>query len=99
MPKSPTKAYVLLQSVGNNRSQVIKILKRQAGVVAVDPVEGPPDVILVIEAPDRRELASVLMKAMTSVQNMTDGLRLFPTPILRRENSWRKATANVEGSA
>ncbi len=81
---SPTRAYVLLQSTGNSRDQVVRTLRRQRGVVAVDLVEGPPDVVVVMEASDRPELASLLMKAMTSVQQMTEGLQLLPTAVSRR---------------
>ncbi len=91
MPTSRTRAYVLLQSIGNTRSRVIKTLKQQRGVVAVDPVEGPPDVVLVIEASDRPELASLLMSAMASVQDMTDGLQLLPTQVTRRPRIRRES--------
>ncbi len=84
MSNSPTRAYVLLQSTGNSRDRVIRTLRRQRGVVAVDLVEGPPDVVLVMEASDRPELASLLMKAMASVQQMTEGLQLLPTAAPRR---------------
>ncbi len=76
--KPRTRAYVFLHSQGDNRNKAARILERQAGVVAVDLVEGPPDIVFVIEAPDRRRLASVLMKAMASIQTMTDGLELLP---------------------
>jgi len=94
MSKSQTRAYVLLQSVGNSRRRVIEILRRQDGVVAVDPVEGPPDVMMVIEAAGRPELASVLMKAMASVEDIADGLQLLPTEDRRfgrrnKARAWR----------
>ena len=92
MSKSPTRAYVLIQSTGNSRDRVIKILKQQKGVVAADAVEGPPDVVLVIEAPDRPTLASVLMKAMASVEDMTEGLQLLPTQA--RERRPRRYASN-----
>jgi hypothetical protein len=74
-----TRVYVLLQSLADHHSEVVKKLKKQAGVVTVDLVEGPPDIVLVIEAPDRQQLASVLMNALSSVQDVTEGLELFPT--------------------
>ncbi len=40
--------------------------------------------VVVMEASDRPELASLLMKAMTSVQQMTEGLQLLPTAVSRR---------------
>jgi hypothetical protein len=91
MPTPRTRAYVLLQSIGNTRSRVIRTLKQQRGVVAVDPVEGPPDVVLVIEASDRPELASLLMRAMPSVEDMTDGLQLLPTQVTRQTRTLRES--------
>ena len=90
--KSPTRAYVLIQSTGNSRDRVIKILSRQKGVVAADAVEGPPDVVVVIEAMDRPTLASVLMKAMASVEDMTEGLQLLPTQERARHS--RRSASN-----
>jgi hypothetical protein len=65
----------------------MRILQHQAGVVAVDLVEGPPDIVFVVEAPDRVELASVLIKAVTSVESMTDGMELLPIQTLRQRKS------------
>ena len=79
-----TRAYVLLRTAVNHRKQAIRILERQAGVVAADLVEGPPDIVLIIEAADRHELASILAKAMASVESMTDGIELLPTQTRRR---------------
>lgn len=83
MGKRPSRAYVLLSSRENQRKRAARILGRQPGVVAVDMVEGPPDIVFVIEAPDRQELASVLIKAMASVQDMTEGMELLPAMMLR----------------
>ena len=45
----------------------------------------------VIEATDRPTLASVLMRAMASVEDMTEGLQLLPTQE-RARHSWRSAS-------
>ena len=95
---SATKAYVLLQSVEHCHSQVIKTLKCQAGVVTVDLIEGPPDIVFVVEARNRKELASILMNALTSVQNMTEGLELYPTQMQHREKYRRITTSTAEGN-
>ncbi len=93
-----TRAYVLLEAVGQHRDEVIKTLKHQEGVVAADPVEGPPDVVLVLEARNRRELASVLINALTSVQNMTESVELLPTRMRHRKKSSGRASGAAEGS-
>jgi len=47
-------------------------------VVLVNLLEGPPDVIMVVEAPDRHKLAEVTIQALASVETVTDGLCLMP---------------------
>lgn len=72
------RAYVLLRAAPGAHRRLVETLQAQSGVVAVDEVEGPPDVILVIEGRDRTHLARTLMKALASVENMFDGLEMLP---------------------
>jgi hypothetical protein len=44
------RAYVLLDIQRNKSQEVAKALRDKPGVVAVDIVEGPPDVVAVLEA-------------------------------------------------
>lgn len=72
------RAYVLLDIVDSKSEQVVQTLRGKPGVVIVDPLEGPPDVIMVIEASKRQKLAELTMGAIVSVEDMTKGLHLLP---------------------
>jgi hypothetical protein len=48
-------------------------------VVIADSVEGSPDVIVMVEAPDRQRLAELVMPAIAEIENVTDDLRLLVT--------------------
>jgi len=48
----------------------------------VDVLEGPPDLIAVIEASGRQKTAEYLMDIMGSVNGMTENLRVLPVRIL-----------------
>jgi cytochrome P450 len=77
--RSAARAYVLLRAVRGARRQLVQTLRQQPGVLTVDMVEGPMDVILVVGGPDRTRLARTLMKALASVDTLYDGLEMLPT--------------------
>ena len=73
------KAYVLLNVVHEKQEQVVRALRGKPGVLMVDILEGPPDVIIVLEARDRQKLAELTVQALASVEAMTEELQLLPT--------------------
>jgi DNA-binding Lrp family transcriptional regulator len=73
------KAYVLLNVVHEKQEQVVRALRGKPGVLMVDVVEGPPDVVVVLRARDRQKLAKLTVQALASVETMTEGLQLLPT--------------------
>jgi len=73
------KAYVLLNVVHEKQEQVVRALRGKLGILMADVVEGPPDVVVVVEARSRRRLAKLTIQAITSVETMTEGLQLLPT--------------------
>ena len=73
------KAYVLLNVVQEKQEQVVQALRGKSGVLMVDAVEGPPDVIVVLGARGRQRLARLTIQALASVETMTEGLQLLPT--------------------
>ncbi len=77
-PRTPARAYVLLRALPGTRRHLVETLAEQPGVVTVDVVEGPLDIVLVIEGPDRTRLARNLMKALASVETEFDGLEMLP---------------------
>jgi uncharacterized protein (DUF2384 family) len=73
------KAYVLLNVVHEKQQQVVRALRGKPGVLMVDVVEGPPDVVVVLGARGRQRLAKLTIEALASVETMTEGLQLLPT--------------------
>jgi hypothetical protein len=74
-----TRVYLLLDVVQDKSAQVTENLQRRPGVVIADPLEGPPDVMIVVEAPDRQSVAELAIRALASVETMTKGVRVLPT--------------------
>ncbi len=76
------RAYVLLHTVDGSSEHAVQILRSKAGVVIADPLEGHPDVIVTVEAPDRQRLAESIMSVIACVDGITEDLQLLVT----REN-------------
>jgi hypothetical protein len=72
------KVYILLNVSNRNSTRVIEMLKGQKGVTIADMLEGPPDIVLVIAAPDRQKLADRAIHAIASVEDMIENIRLLP---------------------
>lgn len=73
-----TKAYVLLDINKGSSEAVVKVLRGKPGVVMADAVEGPPDVVIVMKAPNRERLAKLTNRALTLVEIMTEHVHLVP---------------------
>lgn len=74
------KVYVLLRVKENKSEQAIQALQNKAGVRLLDMLEGPPDVIMMVQAHERRRLAELTVAALASVEDITEDLQLLPTP-------------------
>ena len=72
------KAYVLLNVVDEKQQQVVRTLRGKPGVLMVDVVEGPPDVIVVVGARDRQKLAKLTIQALALVEAITEEVQLLP---------------------
>ena len=72
------RVYALLDIVDGKTEQVAKVLRESPGVVIADAVEGPPDVVIVVEAPEREQLAKLTIGALASVETMTENVCLLP---------------------
>ena len=73
------KVYVLLDIADGKAEQVVQVLQEIPGVVMADALEGPPDVVMLIEAPERERLAKWTIEALSSVETLTEQVRLLPT--------------------
>ena len=72
------RAYVLLDVEAGKSEQVAQALRGKSSVVMADPLEGTPDVIVIVEAPDRKRLAELTIEVLAEVESMTEGLQLLP---------------------
>ena len=72
------RAYILLDVVDGESERVAQVLRCKSGVVMVDLLEGPPDIIMVVQAPERQELAKLTTRALGSVDNMVKSMQLLP---------------------
>lgn len=86
------KVYILLNIVGGKAEQVVQILQGNPGVVMADAVEGPPDVVIVMEAPNREQLAKLTNQVLALAETITEHICLLPvrdrynTHILRKSS-------------
>jgi hypothetical protein len=74
-----TKAYILFEALDGKCESIVQALQGMPGVVVVDRVEGPPDIVAIVEASDRQKLAKRVISAIASVENMTEGCNVLPT--------------------
>jgi len=72
------RAYLLLNIVQGKSEEAARILLDEVGVVAVDMLEGPPDIIVLIEASGRSTLARLTVRAIASVEALTEDIQLLP---------------------
>jgi hypothetical protein len=72
------RVYVLLDVLEGKSKEVAEAVRDKPGVMIAETVEGPPDVLMVLEAPERMELAELMMQAFESVETMIDGVRVLP---------------------
>jgi hypothetical protein len=55
------------------------MLRRTSGAAIVDMLEGHPDVMVMVEAPDRQRLAESVMPVITSVEGITEDMHMLVT--------------------
>lgn len=72
------KVYILLDVIEWQTEQVVERLKSIAGVRIVDLIEGNPNIITLLEAPDRQRLAKITMEVISSEENVIQDLSLLP---------------------
>jgi hypothetical protein len=71
------RAYLVLQTAGNPSQEIIDALLEKPGIVTADLIEGLPNLVLVIEAEKREELAGHIMQVLDPVEFTIKDLRFF----------------------
>jgi hypothetical protein len=74
-----SRVYILLELTEFDPDRVVEDLRSQSGVMIADRIEGPPDIFLMVEAPDKQKLAELTIKAIGSVESVTKGIRVLPS--------------------
>ena len=72
------RVYLLLDIVDGMAEQVAQVLRESPGVATAETIEGPPDVVVVIEAPKRQRLAKYTSDALALVEPLIENLHLLP---------------------
>jgi hypothetical protein len=73
------RVYVILDVMEGKHSEAVQSLRANPGVQWVDVLEGQWDVITAIEAPNRSRLAQLVVRAISSVETITEDIQLLPS--------------------
>jgi hypothetical protein len=73
------RAYVLFEIADGNCEYAVQILRSKTGVVFVDWLEGRPDIIAMVEAPNRQRLAEAMMPVIGCIDGITEDLHMLVT--------------------
>lgn len=74
-----TKVYMLLDVAEEQHAYAVQALQNAEGVLAVDTLEGHPNMIVIIEAVDRQQLAELIMAILRSLEYVITDLRFLMT--------------------
>ncbi len=66
-----TKAFILIETAVGKCRDVTAALEKQPGVKSVDPVTGPYDIILVVEASDLNAIGDLITRAIHPLPGIT----------------------------
>ncbi len=71
------RVYMLLDILEDRYAYALQILKTIAGVVIADTLEGHPNTLVILEAPDRQRLVELMMPVLGSVDHVTEDVHLL----------------------
>ena len=72
------RTYLLLNILEGKSKEAARLLRDGVGVIAVDMLEGPPDIIVLIKASRRSTLARLTVRIIASVEALTQDIQLLP---------------------
>ena len=73
------RVYMLLDIVEKSCEHAVQMLWSRAEVILADRLEGYPNIIAVVEATDRQNLADAIMPVLGCIDDITEYLRLLVT--------------------
>lgn len=71
------RAYMLLDILEEKYNYALQILQTITGVVIADTLEGHPNTLVIVEAPDRQRLVELMMPVLGSMDHVTEDLHLL----------------------
>jgi hypothetical protein len=71
------KAYVIMDSPAEKAARMVRTLRNRPGVVSVDLLEDSPQLIMVVEASQRKKLAKLTVRAISSADSMATVTQLL----------------------
>ena len=80
-----SRVYILLDILEDKYVYAQQILNKITGVVIADTLEGHPNTMVIMEAPDRQKLVELMMPVLGSVDHVTEDLHLLVSPAGSRE--------------
>jgi hypothetical protein len=72
------KAYILIDVADGRANEILAMLQGQPSITKIECVEGPPDIVMVVEADEIQKLAELTIKALTKVEHLTGSIRCLP---------------------
>lgn len=72
------KVYLLPEAVKGNRDNLAATIKGMTGVSAINILDFQPDLLAVIEAPERQEVAKHLMRLLDMIDGAVEDIRVLP---------------------
>jgi hypothetical protein len=76
-PLMNARVYMLLDILEDKYTYALQILQNLTGVVIADTLEGHPNTLVMVEAPDRQRLVELIMPVLGSVDRVTADLHLL----------------------
>ena len=74
-----TRAYVLINSVEGKAPEVLTTLRGKPGIKFMDYLEGPPDIIVILQACTRQKLAELTNHVLYLVESLIENFQVLPT--------------------
>jgi hypothetical protein len=68
---------MLLDILEEKYNYALQILQTITGVVVADTLEGHPNTLVIVEAPDRQRLVELMMPVLGSMDHVAEDLRLL----------------------
>ena len=90
------RAYILLDIADGKSEEAARSLGGRPGVVRVDLLEGPPDLLVMCEASSRQMLARLAVEALAMVEQVTENVHLLP--VRSQSGSTGTSTSLSEGN-